>query len=201
MLKLVIWRVGLQAKISDLRRTSYISQLGIALFIDFEKAFDSLEWDFLRKTLDTSQTKTTPFQGIINFVEKLVLSLPLPSFFGLISAIPGKWKQTLKSGINLNSEQTKKTDQSFLNKGSTCKSIRNLLTQNKFREPLASSRLCRLGIEYDKFLYISQNFIMARLAAFVRSKLHQILKTASISPQCLTYAFVSFSLSLCLVFY
>ena len=25
-----------------------------------------------------------------------------------------------------------------------------LLTQNKFREPLASSRLCRLGIEYDK---------------------------------------------------
>ena len=25
---------------------------GIALFIDFEKAFDSLEWDFLRKTLD-----------------------------------------------------------------------------------------------------------------------------------------------------
>ena len=26
---------------------------GIALFIDFEKAFDSLEWDFLRKTLDT----------------------------------------------------------------------------------------------------------------------------------------------------
>ena len=28
---------------------------GIALFIDFEKAFDSLEWDFLRKTLDTFQ--------------------------------------------------------------------------------------------------------------------------------------------------
>ena len=28
---------------------------GIALFIDFEKAFDSLEWDFLLKTLDTFQ--------------------------------------------------------------------------------------------------------------------------------------------------
>ena len=27
----------------------------IALFIDFEKAFDSLEWDFLRKTLVTFQ--------------------------------------------------------------------------------------------------------------------------------------------------
>ena len=28
---------------------------GIALFINFEKAFDSLEWDFLLKTLDTFQ--------------------------------------------------------------------------------------------------------------------------------------------------
>ena len=28
---------------------------GIAPFIDFEKAFDSLEWDFLFKTLDTFQ--------------------------------------------------------------------------------------------------------------------------------------------------
>ena len=28
---------------------------GIALFIDFEKTFDSLEWDFLFKTLDTFQ--------------------------------------------------------------------------------------------------------------------------------------------------
>ena len=32
------------------------------------------------------------------------------------------------------------------------------------------------------FFYISQNFIMARFAAFERSKLHHILKTASISP-------------------
>ena len=28
---------------------------GIPLFIDFEKAFDSLDWDFLLKTLDTFQ--------------------------------------------------------------------------------------------------------------------------------------------------
>ena len=43
----------------------------------------------------------------------------------------------------------KKTDQPFSN-NDTCRSIRNLLTQNKFRQPLASFRLCRLGIEYDK---------------------------------------------------
>ena len=30
--------------------------------------------------------------------------------------------------------------------------------------------------------YISQNFIMARFAAFERSKLHQTFMTASISP-------------------
>ena len=30
--------------------------------------------------------------------------------------------------------------------------------------------------------HITQNFIMERFAAFERSKLHQILKTASISP-------------------
>ena len=60
-----------------------------------------------------------------------------------------KWKQTLRSGINLNSQKTTKPDQSFLNKG-TCKVIRNLLIQNKFRNPLGSSKLCRLGKEYDK---------------------------------------------------
>ena len=89
------------------------------------------------------------FLGYYQLCRKTGLKPPLTKFFGLISVIPSKWKQALRSGINLNSQQTKKPDQSFLNKG-TCKSIRNLLTQNKFREPLASSRLCRLGIEYDK---------------------------------------------------
>ena len=50
------------------------------------------------------------------------------------------------------------------------------------------------------FLYISQNYVMARFAVLERSKLHQILKTTSISPLRLTYAFVSFSLSLYFVF-
>ena len=43
-----------------------------------------------------------------------------------------------------------------------------------------------------EFSYISQNFIMASIAAFERNKLHQILKTASISPWHLTYVFVGF---------
>ena len=46
-------------------------------------------------------------------------------------------------------KRKKKTDQSYFNNG-TCESIRKLLIQNRFRKPLASSRLCRLGIEYDK---------------------------------------------------
>ena len=50
-------------------------------------------------------------------------------------------------------------------------------------------------------LYISQNYVMARFTVLERSKLHQILKTTSISPLRLTYAFVRFSLSLCFVFY
>ena len=38
------------------------------------------------------------------------------------------------------------------------------------------------GAIWEMIFYISQNFIMARFAAFERSILHQILKTASISP-------------------
>ena len=42
--------------ISDILHVTAQQNLeGIALLIDFEKAFDSLEWDFLLKTLDTFQ--------------------------------------------------------------------------------------------------------------------------------------------------
>ena len=67
-------------------------------------------------------------------------------------------------------------------------------------------RTLRFTLPYNKtnlisILYIFQNYVMARFAVLERSKLHQILKTTSISPLCLTYAFVRFSLSLCFVFY
>ena len=72
------------------------------------------------------------FLGYNQFCKKTGLKPPFTKFFGLISEIPSKWKQTLRSGINLDIQETNKPDQTFLNKG-TCKSIRNLLTQNKFR--------------------------------------------------------------------
>ena len=97
----------------------------------------------------------TTFLGYYQFCRKTGLKPPFTKFFGLIAAIPSKWKQTLRSGINLNSQETNKPDESFLHQG-TCKSFRSLLTQNKFRNPLASSRLCRLGVEYDnlKAIYL-----------------------------------------------
>ena len=51
------WFIGENIRlISDiLHFTDQQNLEGIALFIDFEKAFDSLEWDFLLKTLDTFQ--------------------------------------------------------------------------------------------------------------------------------------------------
>ena len=44
----------------------------------------------------------------------------------------------------------------------------------------------------ETILYVSQNSIIARFAAFERNKLHQILKIVSISPKRLTYVFLSF---------
>ena len=61
--------------------------------------------DRLEDLLDENNS----FLGYHQFCRKTGLKLPLQSFFGLISAIPSKWKQTLRSGINLNSQQTKKT--------------------------------------------------------------------------------------------
>ena len=48
-------REDLSVKISDLQDnfTADRDIEGIALFIDFEKAFDSLEWEYLFKALDT----------------------------------------------------------------------------------------------------------------------------------------------------
>ena len=112
------------------------------------------------------------------FCRKTRLKPPCTNFFGLISAIPSKWKQTLRSGINFNRQQTKRPDQSFFNQ-CTCKSIRKFLIQKKFIEPLASSRLCRLGIEHSKLNAIySIPFNLTRetkLSMFQYKIIHNIL--------------------------
>ena len=130
--------------------------------------------DRLEDLLDENNS----FLGYHQFCRKTGLKPPFTKFFGLISAIPNKWKQTLRSGINLNSQQTTKPDQSFLNKG-TCKSIHNLLIQNKFCNPLASSKLCRLGIEYDKLkaIYLLPFNVTkeTKLSMFQHKIIHNIL--------------------------
>ena len=50
------------------------------------------------------------FLGYHQFCRKTGLKPPFTKFFGLISTIPSKWKQTLRSGIKLNRQQTKKPD-------------------------------------------------------------------------------------------
>ena len=90
-----------------------------------------------------------------------------------------------------------KTSQCGFENGSLMETLFALFS-SKFNQRLLKTQQCVYFFFF--FFYISQNFIMACFAAFERSKLHQILTTASISPQCLTYAFGSFSLSLCFVF-
>ena len=66
---------------------------------------------------------------------------------------------------------------------------------------LCSDQGAEKNEEEKRVLWISQNFIMVRFTAFERNKRNQILKIASISPKCLTYTTLSFSLSLCLIFF
>ena len=51
------WFIGENIRLTSdiLHFTARQNLEGIALFIDFEKTFDSLEWDFLLKTLNTFQ--------------------------------------------------------------------------------------------------------------------------------------------------
>ena len=88
------------------------------------------------------------FLSYHQFCRKTGLKPPFTNFLGLTAAIPSKWKHTLRAGINLNSYQTKTPDQPKLNQCS-CKNIQKLQIQKKFHEPLASTRLCRLGIDYS----------------------------------------------------
>ena len=78
-----------------------------------------------------------------NFLRKFKLTTPFTNLWGLIAAIPLGWKRELQSTNGRNRQEDKPTTHSSL----TCKRTRNMLIQKKFKEPLASSRLQRLGVD------------------------------------------------------
>ena len=71
--------------------------------------------------------------------------MPFTKLFGLISAIPYRWKCALRPAF-MDMEQ----NTPMVIKAITSKKARNILIQRKFVEPLASLRLCRQGEDSSK---------------------------------------------------
>ena len=78
---------------------------------------------------------------------------PFTKFCGLISAIPNKWKQTVGSAQKENQHSERSTALQLSEY--TCETCQNLLAQRTFREPVASSRFCRLGVDLTNLNYKS----------------------------------------------
>ena len=76
---------------------------------------------------------------------KTGLNTPFTNLWRLIAAIPSKWKHALESAKVTNNNKDKQI--MYTARELTCKRARNVLTQRKFKEPLASSRLRRLGVD------------------------------------------------------
>ena len=74
---------------------------------------------------------------------KTGLRPPFTNFYGLITAIPNKWKRAaaLRLDSNFSEQKLKRPAEN------SCQSIRKRLMERKFHKPLASSRLCRLGLD------------------------------------------------------
>jgi hypothetical protein len=99
----------------------------------------------------------------------------------LINAIPSFWKQKLR----VQSKDNNETDQhgtkaSLTLKGITCKQSRSIFVKRKFKEPLANSRLRRLGVnELEKINEIhSLSFRITKetkLSIFQFKVIHNIL--------------------------
>ena len=68
---------------------------------------------------------------------------------GLISAIPSRWKCTLRPAFIMNNHDMEKNTTMVIN-AITSKKARNILIQRKFVESLASLRLCRQGVDSSK---------------------------------------------------
>ena len=83
---------------------------------------------------------------------KTGLKTPFTKLFGLISAIPYRWKCTLRPGFIMNDQDMEQNKTKEINVV-TSKKVRNILIQRKFVEPLASLRLCRQGLDSSKLKF------------------------------------------------
>ena len=89
------------------------------------------------------------FLTLDKFLLKTGLDAPFTKLYGLISAIPYRWKCALRPGFitnNQDMEQNTTMEISVI----TSRKARNVLIQKKFVEPLASLRLCRQGVDSSK---------------------------------------------------
>ena len=121
--------------------------------------------------------KMANFSHMTIFLENLGLPHHLPNLWGLIAAIPLGWKRELQSTNGGNRQEGKPT--SLPGQILTSKRARNIFIQKKFKEPLASSRLQRLGVEEMK---ISANYKLTfritremKLSIFQFKIIHNIL--------------------------
>ena len=82
------------------------------------------------------------FLSYCEFCRKTGLNMPFTKFFGLISAIPDKWRRALRPDSCIHNHQKTVLQDGEL----SCKCARKLLIQDEFKEPVANSRLHRLGV-------------------------------------------------------
>ena len=99
----------------------------------------------IKDLLDENNGFLTPDK----FLLKTGLKAPFTKLFGLISAIPYRWKCALRSGFIMNNEDMEQNTNMEIN-AITSKKARNIFIQRKFVEPLASLRLCRQGVDSSK---------------------------------------------------
>ena len=96
------------------------------------------------------------FLTLDKFLLKTGLKAPFTKLYGLISAIPYRWKCALRPGFIINNQDMEQNNQDMDQNTAieisaiTSKKARNILIQRKFVEPLASLRLCRQGVESSK---------------------------------------------------
>ena len=101
----------------------------------------------IKDLLDESNRFITPNKFLI----KTGLNARFTKLFGLISAIPFRWKCALRPAFIfiMNNQDAEQNTTKVIN-AITSKKARNILIQRKFVEPLASLRLCRQGVDSSK---------------------------------------------------